>query len=37
MVEYNLVKTCGLCRVNFTVPKSEFKRIYCKKCEKRVK
>lgn len=37
MVEYNLVKICGLCRTRFTVPKKEFKRYYCKPCEKRVK
>ncbi len=37
MVEYNLVKNCGLCRNKFTVPKSDYKKFYCKPCEKRLK
>lgn len=36
MVEYNLVKECGLCKKKFTVPKKEFKRIYCKECQAKV-
>ena len=37
MVNYNLVKDCFMCRKKFTVPKSEFKRVYCKACQKKMK
>jgi len=37
MVEYNLVKNCMLCKIRFTVPKKEYKKCYCKPCEKKVK
>ena len=37
MVDYNLVKDCLICRKKFTVPKKDFKRVYCSVCQKRIK
>lgn len=34
MVEYKIVKICGLCRERFTVMKADARRRFCDKCEK---
>jgi len=36
MVEYRMVKYCGLCRTRFLVNKGESRRIYCDDCQKKV-
>ena len=36
MVDYNIVKSCGLCRKRFVVEKADKRRRFCKPCQKRV-
>ena len=36
MVEYNIVKFCGLCRERFVVKKAEARRYFCDKCQAKV-
>jgi len=33
MVEYNIVKHCGLCKKRFVVNKSESKNNFCNDCQ----
>ena len=37
MVEYNIVKVCGLCRERFVVGKREARRYLCNKCQAKIK
>ncbi len=36
VIEYRIVKKCGLCKGRFVVSRSESKRIYCDDCQKKV-
>jgi|AntAceMinimDraft_8_1070364.scaffolds.fasta_scaffold528888_1 uncharacterized Fe-S radical SAM superfamily protein PflX len=36
VVEYRIVKKCGLCRGRFVVSRSQSKRIYCDACQLKV-
>ena len=36
MVDYRIVKYCGLCKVRFVVNKGENKKIYCETCYQKV-
>jgi len=36
MVEYKIVKQCGLCRKRMVLQKSEAKKHYCDSCRNRI-
>ncbi len=36
MVDYNIVKHCGLCKVRFVVKKAEIRKHYCNVCQKKI-
>jgi transposase-like protein len=36
MVNYNIVKHCGLCKVRFVVDKSQARKHFCDACQKRI-
>ena len=36
MVDYRIVKFCRMCKVRYVVDKSESKKNYCDKCQKKM-